>query len=218
MSTFLFFYFLSLFRSRVIQRLRVLFFLFFLRWRRPWLAAEAAVGSQSETAKRKRARAPIESDFFFLPPHPQRGGFPNSLPTKKMLFLCFFFILRTSHFGVLGLLVFFFYCGDGASVGGKSLLVFFFCQRRRRGRKKRNEKQKTTATKEEDGHHQQSEFFLVFFFFWVCERAEIAIRHVLPSMRGVIDRSDSANSPFIVHHNVGFKKKSFHLSVVLKPY
>ena len=171
MSTFLFFYFLSLFRSRVIQRLRVLFFLFFLRWRRPWLAAEAAVGSQSETAKRKRARAPIESDFFFLPPHPQRGGFPNSLPTKKNVIFMFFFHIKNVSFWGFGFVGFFFYCGDGASVGGKSLLVFFFCQRRRRGRKKRNEKQKTTATKEEDGHHQQSEFFLVFFFFlsvWAC--------------------------------------------------
>ena len=219
MSTFLFFYFLSLFRSRVIQRLRVLFFLFFLRWRRPWLAAEAAVGSQSETAKRKRARARSHRKWlFFSAAASATRGLPKFPSDKKNVIFMFFFHIKNVSFWGFGFVGFFFYCGDGASVGGKSLLVFFFCQRRRRGRKKRNEKQKTTATKEEDGHHQQPEFFLVFFFFWVCERAEIAIRHVLPSMRGVIDRSDSANSPFIVHHNVGFKKKSFHLSVVLKPY
>ena len=141
------------------------FFFFCVEDGRDWLPRRPSAANQKRRNGSARARAPIESDFFFLPPHPQRGGFPNSLPTKKNVIFMFFFHIKNVSFWGFGFVGFFFYCGDGASVGGKSLLVFFFCQRRRRGRKKRNEKQKTTATKEEDGHHQQSEFFLVFFFF-----------------------------------------------------
>ena len=172
MSTFLFFYFLSLFRSRVIQRLRVLFFLFFLRWRRPWLAAEAAVGSQSETAKRKRARARSHRKWlFFSAAASATRGLPKFPSDKKNVIFMFFFHIKNVSFWGFGFVGFFFLLRRWRKRWGEVPARLFFLPTTTEGQKEKKWKTKNNSNERRRRPPSTIRVFFSFFFFlsvWAC--------------------------------------------------